>query len=267
VPRDFLMNRTCVLTGATGGIGRALACELVAAGARLVTCGRDRSALAALEAELPKGAAVATVTGDLVNAEVQEQLVRTAVDARASVLVNLFGCNSFGLLAEQTPDALAALVTTNLTAPMQITQRLLPHLLGQREAAVVNVGSVLGEIGHAGYAGYCATKFGIRGFSEALRRELADSAVRVYYVGPRATRTAMNGPRVDQLNAALGNAVDEPEQVARRIVRTIGTTRFRITLGWPEQLFCKLNALLPALVDNALAGKLAVIKRYAGLAG
>jgi short-subunit dehydrogenase len=60
---------------------------------------------------------------------------------------------------------------------------------------VVNVGSTYGSIGYPGYASYCATKFALRGFSEALRRELADTRVGVLYVAPRATRTSMNSPR------------------------------------------------------------------------
>ena len=79
----------------------------------------------------------------------------------------------------------------------------------------MNVGSIMGYLGYPGHAAYCASKFALRGFSEALRRELADSPVRVLYLAPRATRTAMNGAGICALNAELGVAMDEPAAVAK----------------------------------------------------
>ncbi|MDY6949446.1 MAG: SDR family NAD(P)-dependent oxidoreductase [Pseudomonadota bacterium] len=131
------------------------------------------------------------------------------------------------------------------------------------QAHIVNIGSVLGTIGFAGNSVYCATKFGLRGFSEALRRELADTGIKVHYFAPRATRTAFNSDLVDDMNDALGNASDEPADVARSIVRALQADRLEYVIGWPEKFFARLNALLPRLVDMALRPKLPTIRKFA----
>lgn len=128
----------------------------------------------------------------------------------------------------------------------------------------MNIGSSLGAIGYPGYSVYCASKFALRGFSEALHRELTGSGLKVLYLAPRATRTALNSEAVYALNSELGVQMDSPHWVAEQITTAlIRETRWR-WLGWPEALFTRLNALLPALVDKALAKQLPVIARHAG---
>ena len=109
---------------------------------------------------------------------------------------------------------------------MLLCQGLLPLLRNRPEAAIVNIGSTFGSIGHPGFATYCASKFGLRGFTETLRRELADTEVQVYYVAPRATRTDMNSAAVVQLNEELGNAMDPPD-----VVKTQPCSRLECWIG------------------------------------
>ncbi|MCB1685367.1 MAG: SDR family oxidoreductase [Pseudomonadales bacterium] len=263
MPPDSFDSQVCVLTGAAGGIGRELARELTGRGAKLVISGRRGNALSDLRTGLPAGSVAAAVAGDLRDEKVRAELAATASAAGATVLVNLSGANAFGMLERQTSDDIAELIETNLVAPMQLTRLLLPHLLAQQVASIVNVGSVLGEIGHPGYTAYCASKFGLRGFSEALRRELADTSVTVQYLGPRTTRTTMNDAAAVQMNEMLGNSVDEPAEVAKWIADAMAEGRLRGNFGWPERFFCRINALLPGVVDGAIAGKLAVVKRFA----
>ena len=179
-------------------------------------------------------------------------------------LVNAAGINQFSLLESQSEDAIALLLELNVTAPLQLTPLLLPLLRQQPQALLVNLGSTFGSIGYPGFAAYCASKFALRGFSEALRRELADSHVKVLYIAPRATRTAMNSADVVAMNDALKVERDDPQEVARQIVHAIATEREELYLGWPEKLFVRLNGLLPRLVDQALRKQLPVIKRFAG---
>ena len=155
------------------------------------------------------------------------------------------------------------MLSTNLQAPIQVCQTLLPLLENQPEAVIVNVGSILGSIGYAGSSIYCASKFGLRGFTESLRRELSDTKVRVIYLAPRATNTALNTDAINQMNRELGNAVDEPGYVAQELVGILrsGKSASRY-LGWPESFFVKLNSLFPQLVDKALSKQLVTIKRY-----
>ena len=110
---------------------------------------------------------------------------------------------------------------------MLLVHELLPHLKAQPQAHLLNMGSVFGNIGYPGYAAYSASKFAMRGFTEALRRELADTRVRVHYLAPRATRTPINSPAVQRMNAELKVAMDPPEAVARAARTVLGERRRR----------------------------------------
>ena len=137
------------------------------------------------------------------------------------------------------------------------------QLQQQPEAVIVNVGSAFGSIGYPGFSGYCASKFGLRGFTEALKRELAASQVRVLYFAPRATDTSINSAAVVEMNQQLGTRMDSPDFVAAQLLAQLKSSQSRRFLGWPEQLFVRLNALFPAIVDKALRGKLAIITKFA----
>lgn len=126
---------------------------------------------------------------------------------------------------------------------------------------------VFGTIGFPGFSAYSASKFGLRGFAEALRRELADSGIRVLHLAPRATRTAINSDAVVAMNAALGAAMDAPQQVAAQIVQALRDEAPERALGWPEKFFARLNRLLPGLVDRALRKQLPTVKRFAAAQG
>lgn len=266
-----LRNARVLLTGATGGIGSAIAAALAAGGARLTLVGRNTEALERLAMRLSGEYATAcdSVAADLCSAAGREAVrAHCARHTELQVLVNNAGISAFGLLDAQ-PDALIdSIVQTNLVAPMQLTRALLPLLQQAREAVVLNVGSTFGSIGYPGFTSYCASKFGLRGFSEALRREIADGTVRVHYLAPRATRTALNSAAVNALNAELGNATDEPEVVARAVVKLIVTGGRPVThLGFPEKLFARINQLSSTPVDAALRKQLATIKRIAAGGG
>lgn len=257
-----LADAKILLTGASGGIGRALALALAEGGARLVVAGRQAGPLAELAARHP--GRIVSVSADLTTREGRDA-VEAAVDEAGgvNVLVNAAGVNAFAFLEAQDEEAIAALVSLNATATMQLTARLLPRLRRAPAALVVNVGSTFGSIGYPGFAAYCASKFAIRGFSQALRRELADSRVKVLYLAPRATRTAMNDGPIVAMNAALRVAMDPPAEVAGQIVEAIEREREEVYLGWPERLFVRLNGLWPRLVDRSLRRQLPVIRRFA----
>ena len=96
-----------------------------------------------------------------------------------------------------------------------------------------------------------------------LRRELADTHVRVLYFAPRTTRTSMNAPSVVAMNDELGVAMDAPEKVAAELLQAIRHEQEERYLGWPERLFVRLNGLLPRVVDQALRKQLPIIQRFA----
>jgi short-subunit dehydrogenase len=253
-----------LLTGATGGIGKAVAERLAGRGAALLLTARSEAALADAARELAgRGAKVETVAADLGTDEGIERVAAAAERFGADVLVNNAGMNVFGMLEQLGAADVRQILRTNLEGPVQLVHRLLPHLLTRRRAAVVNVGSSFGSIGFAGFTVYCASKFGLRGFTEALRRELADGPVRACYVAPRAVQTAFNPPEVVRMNRDLGNRADPPEAVAAAVEAAILKERRETYVGQPEGFFARLNGLLPGVVDGALRRKLAIIKRYA----
>lgn len=245
-----LTGKQIVLTGATGGIGRALALQLAKQGAVLKLVGRDQGRLDALVAELQAaGGQAHSFVADLSSAEACTQL---AQQAECDVLINNAGQMFFGQFATMESQQIESLMHTNLLAPMLLTRAYLPSMLQHPEAAIVNVGSTFGSLGFGFFTSYCASKFGLRGFSEALRRELQDSTVNVLYVAPRAVDTPLNTAPVQAFNQATNAKVDPPEWVAAQIVAALQGDKKELLLGQPESFFARLNQLLPRLIDRAV---------------
>lgn len=250
-----------VLTGATGGLGSALAQELANAGAALLLTGRNPAALARIN--LPARCDYQLLQADLTHRDGIENTVQAARSFSANILINNAGVSAFGLFSDQAWQDIEGILATNLQAPIRLTQALLPWLVRQPEAAVVNIGSTFGSIPFAGFTAYSAAKAGLRGFSQALRRELADSTVRVIHVAPRAIDTAINSPVVHALNRALGSATDTPETVSRHIVAMLNKDVAEGHIGFPERFFAWLNGFAPSLVDQGVRSKLSTIKHHA----
>jgi short-subunit dehydrogenase len=260
-------NIRALVTGGGGGIGGAIADELLARGAAVLLVDRDVAALERATARLARfGDRVGTLAADLTLAGDRKRLCNDAATWRGgiNVLVNNAGVNHFRMFADQPAEQIDLAIAINLLAPLHLCRELLPHLQRQTEACILNTGSVFGAIGYPGYAVYSATKFAVRGFTEALRRELADTNVTVRYVAPRATRTGINTAAVERMNAELGVAMDPPELVAKAVCDMLAGNRVEAVLGWPEKLFARVNSIFPRVVDGALRKQLPVIRRYAG---
>ena len=258
-----------LITGASGGIGRALATELHGRGASVLLVGRDMQTLASAAQELGgRSVRVDWCAADLATGEGRARVVEAASrwGGGINVLVNNAGLGEFGMLDELDDAAIERLFAINAIAPMQLTRALLPQLRAQPAGAILNIGSVFGSLGYPGFAAYSATKFALRGFTEALRRELADSKIGVHYFAPRATRTGMNTSAVDRMNAELKVAMDPPAQVAAAACSMLEAGKTSAVFGWPERLFVRINALLPGVVDGSLRKQLPVIRRHAAAA-
>lgn len=261
-----LKGSRILLTGAAGGIGRATANALARSGARVALIDRNPGALNKLMDEMRiLGGQGFAFAADLGRAEERARVIAQATAALGGIdaLINLAGVLDFAPFESQDAGVIERTIAINLTMPMQLAQLCLPAMLAQGRGRVVNVGSTFGSIGFPFFAAYSASKFGLRGFSQALRRELAGSGVGVTYVAPRATRTPLNTSAVVRMNEALKVAMDPPELVGAAIARALEQERDEAYLGWPEKLFVRLNALLPRLVDGALRKQQPTMRTYA----
>ncbi len=239
----------------------ALAEQFCAGGAQVLAVCRRSEALADLQRRFPQQ--VHVVAADLCESGGRRVVVEAARTLGAvNVLINAAGINRFAMFEQVSEEEVGDLLGLNVTATVQLTRTMLPLLRTQPRALIVNVGSTYGSIGYPGYAIYSASKFALRGFSQALRRELADSGIHVLYVAPRATRTPMNGSAAMALNAALKTRVDRPEYVARAVIKAVERGINDLYVGWPEKFFVRLNGLLPRVVDRALSKQLPLIQHF-----
>lgn len=262
-----LRDKRILLTGATGGIGSVLVRLLASEGASLVLCGMRKNALETLERDL--AASGYANSHQIIEADlgINEDRQRVARECKSlggiDVLINLAGVLEFKLFEEQAPEFIERTISVNLLAPMLLCHELLPQLKQKEVATILNVGSIFASIGHPGFVSYCASKAGVKTFTEALARELDDTNITVSYIAPRATATALNSDRVNAMNKALGNSTDTPDYVATQIMNQLKKGSVLNYLGWPEKIFVRINALMPAVVHKALVKNLDLIKQYA----
>jgi short-subunit dehydrogenase len=241
-----------LLTGASGGIGTAMAEALQQRGAQVLgVCRRVRPAAALSASSHALGASgMDWVQADLSGIQGLRTVAHAARQWGAQVVVQAAGLPAFGPLNDSTPEQVAELLQTNLWAPMVLTQALLPHLLTQPAARLVFVGSALGRIGVPGYSIYGASKAGLHGFAEALRRELRGSTVQVQLLAPRTTRTAFNGLAAQRYAAATGSASDTPARVAQELISLIESNAAERFIGWPEKALVRLNGAVGPRLDG-----------------
>jgi short-subunit dehydrogenase len=234
-----LSKSRIVLSGGSGGIGQGVAALLIARGATVTTISRSGS-----------GSADARhFAADLSSAEGVSSAVHFLQGEEPDILINLAGVQYFGPTEQQSYHDIEATFAVNLIAPVQLSRAVLPAMKRRGAGQIVNIGSILGSIGLAYFTTYSSSKAGLRLFSEAMRRELAGTGVIVTYVAPRAARTALITRTLAQYADLTGMTIDEPDQVAGRIVDAIADRKADVYFGAAERIFVKLNGAVPRLVD------------------
>lgn len=246
-----LDGKAIVLTGGAGGIGALVVRELRSLGADVLVV--DRADPTPGETRYVQGD-LSTMAGICAVADV------LACEA-PHLLINLAGAQYFGPVEQQPSAHVQRGYMVNLLAPVLLTQAVLPAMKRRGSGHIVNIGSIFGSINYPHFATYSSAKAGLRGFSEALRRELHDSGIDVTYIAPRAVRTGLNSALVMRFAELAKMSMDEPDAVARRIVRAIRERRSDVFIGLPERFFVRVNALLPRLVDRAISAETAKARK------
>lgn len=239
-------GKTVVITGASSGIGRAAALEFARRGANLVIAARRGEALDAV-AELcrQRGVECTAMVADISKPEECRRLIDAV--PRVDVLVNNAGFAVFEAIENANPDDLEAMMQTNFFGAVWCTKAVLPAMLARREGTIVNVASIAGIMGYARMGGYCATKFAMVGFSEALRDEVAGRGVRVAMVCPGTVDTSffVKAERNKMPGASRLILAIKPETVARAICNAAADGRYRRILPAAAKLFMRLKELFP----------------------
>jgi short-subunit dehydrogenase len=226
-----LAGRKALLTGATGGLGRAIAKALAARGATLTLSGRSADALEAMAAELP-GDGHRSIQADLSQPGAAEQLGAEAgaIDA----LVANAGLPGTGRLPDFAPDELTGALRVNLEAPMLLARALEPGMLERGSGHMVFISSLSGKSATPLSSVYNATKFGLRGFALGLRADLNPLGVGVSIVSPGTIREA--GMYADSGAPPItGLGTGSPAQVAAAVVKAIEQNKVEVTVAPVQQ--------------------------------
>ena len=264
--RFAFAGRTCVITGAASGIGAALTLNIAARRARLVLIDRDAAGLgrvAALAREVG-AAAVDEHVIDLADGGDRLDLAASVASRHggADLLVNNAGVGLTGTFEQNSMADVDWLLEINLHAPIRLTKAFLPQLLRRPGAHVVAISSLFGLLAPAGQVAYATSKFGLRGFTEALRHELRPRGAGVTVVHPGGIRTniatsaRISGADPDGEQAAMAREFTRkalrmpPEEAARQIVAAVQARRPRLVITREARAIDVMVRLMPARYWN-----------------
>jgi short-subunit dehydrogenase len=253
----IIRGKKALISGAASGIGRAVALRLAQEGAHLFLVDIDQQGMAETAAEARRsGVDVITRRCDMVqppdvSSTVAEVLSRwNGVD----ILVNNAGITYYGKVERMAPDHWDKILRVNLLSHVQFTRELLPSLLGREEAHVLNVCSILGLVGMPKVTAYCTSKFGMVGFSEALRNELGRQGLGVTALCPGFVRTNLftNAPLekdVEGHKIPPRIVTTTPERVANAAVRAIYRNRRLVVMEPMARAMYITKRFAPWLLD------------------
>jgi len=251
-----LAGKTVVITGASMGIGEALAEAFAAAGAHLVLAARSHERLSQVAARLGGGLGqVATVTADITRADDIGRLLQAGLstNGRADILINNAGIGLNGPVESLDPDEFRRCLEVNLVAPVRVAQAFLPAMKAAGGGVIVQISSVLGKVSVPYTGGYNATKHALNAISDALRLEVAGSGIEVISVYPGSTESNF---RTNSLGAARVPKVRlyrmSADVVARRVVRAVERAERDVFITRKDALLCWAATRWPRLADRLL---------------
>jgi short-subunit dehydrogenase len=244
-----------LLTGASSGIGRALAQQLMSAGAFVWGTARREDRLRELSFASPDR--FRYLAGDIADPEHRTRLLAAINESwgRLDVIINNAGVGGVGSFAKASESRLRRIMEVNFFAPVELIRDGLPLLRRGQNPLIVNVGSVLGHRAIPGKSEYCASKFALHGFSDALRAELTPEGIDVLLVSPSTTSSEFGDHVLDspQLPRRTGWGTMSAEAVAACTLRAMRRGRHEVILSLPGKLLVWLDRLSPPLLNRLLA--------------
>ncbi len=257
---ESLKGKVVLITGASSGFGADTARLFARQGCVVALAARRVDRLRELVEEIRHAGGEAMAIPMNITQRVEiEKTVRTVLDAygRIDILFNNAGFGRLQWLEELDPELdIEAMLNVNLTGLILVTRAVLPHMYRQRAGHVINMSSIAGWVAAPLYTIYSASKYGVRGFTDALRRETAPFGVKVsgIYPGPAVTEFSQHsGSNVIKKKLKLpGFLYLSSEAVARRIVRLASHPRRNAILPWYYHIVIALTRLFPGLVDLIL---------------
>lgn len=223
----LLGNKVALVTGASRGIGRAVALALAKAGAKVVVnyAGNAQAAADTVEAITAFGGEAIAVQADVAQADAVETLIKQALDAygRIDILVNNAGITRDNLLLRMKEDDWDAVMNTNLKGIFHCTKQVSRIMIKQKSGKIINMTSVVGVMGNAGQSNYAAAKAGVIGFTKSMAKELAARGITVNAIAPGFIATDMTAVLPDQVKAEMADNIPlarmgQPEEVAAAAV-------------------------------------------------
>jgi len=264
-----MSNKPVILvTGASSGIGAAVAKLFANQDYRVSLAARRLDRLKALAGEIDStGEHSLVVQADLTRYEDIQKLVAKTMDqfGQVDVLVNNAGFGRIKWLEELDPvEDIQAQIQINLITTILVAREVLPHMIQRRSGHIINMGSIGGLVASPTYTIYSASKFGVRGFTEALRREVGVYDVRVSGVYPGAVNTEFKqyaGIKRKTGRTTPDSLLLEPEEVARAVLRVVRHPRRDLIIPWQMRLTVWMNILFPGLVDRIIENRFTRLER------
>jgi short-subunit dehydrogenase len=253
--RRSIAGSRLLITGASQGIGRALALEAARRGAKVLAAARSDELLRDLAGEVrAAGGTLETIHADVTSADDRQRMVAAAVQSFGGldVLVNNAGIGATGHFAECSPDRLRKIMEVNFFGLTETTRAFLPLLRRGTKPAVVNISSIAGKRGIPARSEYSASKFAVQGFSEAIRAELAKDNIDVLVICPGLTQTNFSKNMLDQkarmpMDHMRGMSA---EQVATHTLNAIARGKNEIILTRQAKLIAFVSRFFPRLADR-----------------
>lgn len=253
-----LSGARAIVTGASSGIGRELARRLVQSGSHVLATARRADRLESLSGELSSAAGrLEILIGDITCGRLRQQLVATAIESFGGLdlLVNNAGLGGIGRFDEATEERLRQIMEVNFFAPLELIRVALPSLKQGTKPLIANVGSVLGHRAVPLKSEYCASKFALHGFSDALRAELVGCGVDVMLASPSTTSSEFFDQVVETNSDLKGlkRSAASPERVARQIVSAIRRGRQEVILSASGKALVWFDRLFPSWANRVVA--------------